>query len=557
MNAPVRRASVLALAAVVALSGCASAYNFSPRLDTHVPGAAGKAPADRDAKAGLAGDLDLALAGLMDQRRQLWTAAGELDQLKNATVLGLIGLGAAGLYRGLESDLNKGWLARAGLLASATYTGAQWLEPDARRQVNLQGATALTCLALATAPYEMRKKEQADLKIAINGARQGLEELASALRSVGRVTKGSDTYWLVRNGWNKLRFASGVLRSADAAMGTIEATGPRLRDATALLASDTADQVSRVTRRLEDLPAALETLKPNVALLIGTPLPSPPTQPRDDEPLGVDGAVKPAASNDGDSDAGATGAAASCKADDAADKVGGAGAKGGPAAADAATPGASEQRLAAIEGALQAIERRLGLAAKAQPQAAPASTPAQLAKAQAEQQAAQRQAAVQAAEDKAELARQRRQEAADLPALSQRLRAAMAQLDQHLGAVNSFALRVTSAQKRQTLPKACQATATVVLVPERRSITLQAGESFQYLLEGDTGRAEVTLVGDALGRELLDISMPLGASASGTAVRLTAGAGVGKPANAVVRLADSRGKQSWDIAVKLCPATKP
>lgn len=540
----------MALAAAVALSGCASAYNFSPQLDTHVPRSGGASPALRGPSDGLAGDLDLALAGLMDQRRQLWAAAGELDQMKNATVLGLIGLGAAGLYRGLESELNKGWLARAGLLASATYTGAQFLEPDARRQVNLQGAAALTCLALATAPYEMTKKEQAKVKQSIADARVGLEQLSSALRSVGQVTKGSETYWVVRNGWNKLRFANGVLRSADAAMGAIEATGPRLRDTAALLASDTAQQVSQVSKRLEDLPAALEKLRPNVALLIGTPLPAVPPPGGNAEPPGVvdeqGKAVSPAA--DPEAAAGAAGAAASCEAPKS---TGADTAKSAPTTDTAAPPSDADKRLAAIEAAIEQINKRLTNAAgRAKASAQAASKPAQTAQEAAQQAAAQRQAAQEKALKQAQL---RAMEQAQLPVLRERLQKAMAALDQHLGAVSSFALRVTSAQKRQELPKVCQAAAVVTLVPDQRAITLQAGETFQFLLEGDSGRATASQVGETVGREVLDISMPLGAGAAGTAVRLSAGKPIKQAANTVVRLSDSRGQQSWDVSVKVCP----
>jgi len=547
---PVQRltATAVALALLLGSAGCASPYHFSPRLDTRLP-QAGAEPSGEP----LAGDLHLSLAALMDQRRLLWQAAGEAEQMKTATALGLIGLGAAAIYRGARYTDNKGWMQRAGLAGATVWAGATWLEPSARQSIYLQGAVSLTCLALATAPYEVSVEEYKKIKAEIRMARNGLEELATALRLAGRYKKHSETWWLVRGGWNKLRWANRVLDGADVALGNIEQAGPRLRDMTALLTSDVATQVHRVTKDLSELPAAISSLKPNVAKLVGADvflLPQKETANED----------PPAASSERDSP-------------ETADK---------PAKAPkdpqcgAGTPAPVSPVLAILGKQVETAAAAASSAAKSATAAASAASAVTNSNAQKRKDApkinkaelAERKLAVATAlaasaaearekEEKRELERRAKEQAARMDAINamslrDRLTTATTNLDKHLGAVASFVQRVAAARDGLGLPKGCGAATSVRLVPDKRELVLQAGESFQFVLEGDSGKAAAAFLGLSLMPDVLDITMPL--IQATTAVRLSAGTAATRAVSTVVRISDSRREQSFDITVKVCPA---
>ncbi len=529
--APWRRLTAAATAAALLLgsAGCASPYHFSSRLDTKLPGG------DEASTAGskLAGDLHLSLAALMDQRRQLWQAAGELEQMKTATALGLIGLVSAGMYRGLRGDESKGWLQRAGLLASATYAGANWLEPSARQRIYLGGAMSLTCLALATAPYEMSKAEFDKVKDAVAASRVGLERLASTLRLVGRYPYKSDTWWLVRGGWNKLRWANRVLDSADVAMGNIERAGPQLLQMTATLAGEVGIQVNRVSKDLSELTSALALLKPNANLLMGSEI-FPPPKKDDVDADPPDGATDKDPSED---KAGAKTASAAKKdvqcgatttetTDTPKTPV-------APATTPAAAPPADASAKAAAESAAKAVSAAASAAVSAAAAASSAASADAVARKLAEQ------------------ARARGHDANQAKRVETALKEAAKALDAHLGTVASFVQRVSAARKAIELPAAC-GSGVVTLVPAKRELVLQAGETFQFILQGDNGKASADFLGAALTRDELDLSMPM--TQASTAVRLTAGGKLSKPVNTVVRITDSKGQESFNISVKVCPA---
>jgi hypothetical protein len=520
-NRPAVAASIGALALVC--SGCAGPYQFSPRLDTYLP-AEGVARTNKSRH--LAGELDLALAGLMDQRRLLWAAAGETEQMKNATALGLIGLGAAGIYRGLRGEESKGWLQRAGLLAGATYAGATWLEPDARQKIYLQGAMSLTCLALSTSAYEMNAADYAETRKAVDEARKGLEQLASALRLVGRYDRNSDDWWLVRNGWNKLRWASGVLANADKALGNIERTGPRLRDETAIVASEVARQVNLVSRDLSRLPEALAQIKPNATLLLGADFSAPPPK----ESVDKDAPGQPAKE---DSKSGSADDGGECKSTSAPDPA------PAPEAASAAASAASAAATSAkaASAAAQRAEKSAKWSASSARVASLAASAAALSAARA---AASAPAAAPAP--------------APASTLRERLATAMAQLDLHLGTVVSFVQRTAAARSTLSLPPGC-GTDLPTLLPADRSIVLKPGESFQFVMKGDAGRLSVDALGPALPRDVLDISMPV--SGADSSLRLAAAGQVKQPANTVLRVSDSKGRVSHELSVKVCAGKAP
>lgn len=494
---PPQRRTCAALVALVLLAGsagCASPYRFSPRLDTRLPAADGTTP--KTAGDALAGGLDLSLAALMDQRREFWQAAGEVEVMKNVTAFGLIGLGAVGMYRGLQGEASRHWLERAGLIAAATYAGASWLEPSARQSIYLAGAMSLSCLALVTAPYEMPLTDYKALRRQVADSRAAAESLASALRLVGRYESRGDMWWLARGGWNKLRWANRVLDSADTAMGNIEQAGPRLRDMTAMLASEVAIQIKHTSKDLSELPAALAKLKPDANALLGSEVFPPPK--KDDV--------------DGDPPKNATDNASRSEAD----------------AKEARKD--TDPQCSAVT-APEAVK----------PPAAAPSAP------RADPKTPNKEAARKARARASPPATRDTDAYRDFEA---HLREAMTELDKHLGPVTSFVQRVSAARQGLTLPVACGA-ATVKLVPAKSELVLQPGESFQFVLQGDSGKAGAELLGDPLPREVLDVSMPL--MRASTVVRLTAGARVPRLANTVLRISDSKGQQHFDIGVKVCP----
>jgi hypothetical protein len=527
-DTPHRARLAVALAVALVNAGCASPYHFSTQLHAYQPV---NNAATHDDSRRLAGDLDLALAALMDQRRLLWEAAGETETMKNATALGLIGLGAAGIYRGLRGEESKAWLQRAGLIAGATYAGATWLEPDARQKIYLQGAMSLTCLALTTSAYEMRQKDYGGVRDDVAKARVGLERLASALRLAGRYTRYSDDWWLVRNGWNKLRWASGVLANADKALGNIERTGPRLRDETALVASEVARQVNTVSRDLGRLSEALAQIKPNATLLLGADFSAPP--PKD--------AVDKDAPGQPSSDATKTGAeddAGECKAS-------------APPPAPAPAPAAGT--VPALVAAAQAAAS--GAAASAQAASAAAGRAGDAAKAangSARRAADSASAAARAAAGGASAP------ASSAPAPAESLRAqltsAMRELDSHLGPVVSFVQRTAAARAALSLPPGC-GTDLPTLLPSTRSIVLRPGDNFHFVMKGDSGRLSVEALGAGLARDVLDISMPVSGADAG--LRLAAGPDVKRKANTVLRIADSKGRVSHEVEVTVCAGKLP
>jgi hypothetical protein len=542
-------AAAVALALLLGSAGCASPYHFSQRLDTRLPQTGPDVPGDK-----LAGDLHLSLAALMDQRRLLWQAAGEAEHMKNATALGLIGLSAAAIYRGARYTDNKGWMQRAGLAGATVWAGATWLEPSARQSIYLQGAVSLTCLALATAPYEMTTKEYETIKDHIAGARMGLEQLATALRLAGRYEKYSETYWLVYGGWNKLRWANRVLDSADVAMGNLEQAGPRLRDMTALLTSDVATQVKNVSKDLSELPAAITSLKPSVAKLLGADVFAPPPKGDDDKPPPEPPRAPPDPGTNAPKPASAPqdpqcGAGTPAPVNPALAKLGkqveiAAAAASG--AAQAATAAASAASAAANDPAKKARNT-------------PKSTPAEVAQARVAAQAAVAASAAEARKKEVEAERQRfakenaeKMDIAHAKELRESLGKATNKLDEHLGAVASFVKRIAAARNGLELPKGCGAATPVRLVPDKRELLLQAGESFQFVLEGDSGKAAASYLGPSLPPEVLDITMPLVQAT--TAVRLSAGTAATRVVSTVVRVSDSKREQNFDITVKVCPA---
>lgn len=538
------------VAAVAVLAGCASPFHFSKRMDTYLPPAGGEAPA-KEKK--LAGDLHLSLAALQEQRQLLWQAAGETETMKNATALLLIGGASAGIYRGLRGEESKGWLQRAGLIGGALFTGATFLEPTARQKIYLQGSASLSCLALATAPYEMPQGDYDKIREHIAGARIGVEKLASALRFAGRYDRNSETWWLVRGGWNKLRWASEVLESADAALGNVERAGPRLRDMTAMLASDVAHQVNEVTKSLEKLPDAILALKPNANLILGqTIFELPAKESKDSDPPGTSNENPKDDDKKGDGDTAAEGgckAAAAPKASPDATKKAEAAAVAANAAASAASAAASAASAAAAD------VRKVLLNAQGQATVAAAATAAARA-AEIDAQAKLERQRQRADREAAEAAGKAAEKAADKPRAEQlrkALEAAVAQLDPHLGPVASFVERIASARRALALPKGCGEQSTIEFVPAKRNVVLQPGESFQIVVQGDAGRARADFLGNTVGREVLDLSMPL--TQSSTSVRMTAGTAVPKAVNTVVRITDSKGQQNFDVNVKVCPAS--
>lgn len=532
-----KRISVCAVALALLLSstGCATPYVFSNRLDTRLQPAS--SPVEAERKGALAGDLHLSLEALMDQRRLFWLEAGQIEQMKNATALGLIGLGAAGLYRGLQGDSSSGWLKRAGLLSAATYAGASWFEPSERQKIYLQGALSLTCLSLATAPYEMSKDDYIKLKEDIADSRAGVEALASAVRMVGAYSPYSDTWWLVRGGWNKLRWASKVLDSADVAMGNLEKAGPRLRDMSAMTASEVATQVNRISKDLSQVTDAIAKLKPNANLLIGSVVFPPEPKDQADEDAPVAGGAGPNSEKEAGKESASKDAQCSASAPVPT-----------PTPESTPAPALAPELAKAVKQATAAAAAASAAAGLAKRDASRSAGSANKAAEAAKLAVAAATSAASAAEAMAKL---KTDEERTRDALIARLRAASDKIDKSLGSVISFVQRVAQAQRADALPAAC-GSAAVTLVPAKDSIVLQPGERFQFLLQGDSGRASAEILGMGLPGDLLDLSMPL--SQSSSIVRITASQQAPKTVvNTVVRISDSKGQQNFDIAVKLCP----
>lgn len=299
---------VALVACLAQLGACASRpYVFTPALD-----AIAKEAAQRHEQP-LAGDLHDALYALEEQRRAWWDAAGQTEAMKATTAVGLIGLGAVGLYKAMQGDLAASWLRRAGAVFGAGYATANWFEPDKTQRVYLAGAMSLTCLALQTAPYRMTIEDYTHIRDQVGQARGGVERLVSALRLRRGARSSPARDPLVDQGWRKVRFANRVLDSADHALGSIERIGPRLRDMTALASSEVARQMEKVVHDLTDVPAAIVALKAQSTLSIEPPPPAPEAQSESgDDNDGGNAASKGGESGPGSSTPAGTSAAAPC-----------------------------------------------------------------------------------------------------------------------------------------------------------------------------------------------------------------------------------------------------
>jgi hypothetical protein len=511
------KARALALTAMaLATSGCAlNPFVFSERLDTFTPrgtdGTLLRAPRPAHRGEPLVGDLDLALVALMDQRRLLWAAAGDTETMKNATALGLIALGAVAAYKGLESELNRRWLARAGLSGAAVYGGAQWLEPSKRQQVYLEGAKSLTCLALATAPYEMKAKDFDDARSETRKAHAALERLFSTLRIVGDFRGNDHERFIVRGAWKKARFADAVLRQAEAALGNLEAMGPRLRDLTAQLAGTTADKAAAVSRDLSDLKSALAALKVDANLVIGAQLFEVPK--RTDEP-GVPAPAGAPAVNEGDDQPEA------CPT------------RSAPPPAGSAS-GAAASPPAAKTGAAAAAPKAPGAGSAVPPAAAsrPPLTPPQQP----------------LAPDEVEWKRARLAE----------IHAALNELNAPLGAVLSLLRRLEAARLESNLPPGCEQTSAFRVLPSERVMRLMPGERAEFAVSGSPAAPVARLLGTVpAAGELEVVTLDGRGSPAERLVRLSAAPTVARELNTVLVVSDSARQREVSIKVRVC-AGKP
>ncbi len=125
----------------------------------------------------------------------------------------------------------------------------------------------------------------------------------------------------------------------------------------------------------------------------------------------------------------------------------------------------------------------------------------------------------------------------------------MSELDEALGPVVSFVQRVAQATRLNKLPAACVQDA-IELVPDKRSLVLSASESFQFLLEGDPGRAQVQIIGESLEPGTLDISSPLDKGQN--LIRVALKSAPTETVQTTLRIADSKGQVHFDVALKLC-----
>lgn len=434
------RRGALAVSVSMALTACGTnPFIFSTRLNTYPSDPAVKPPP----RVELAGRLDLALMALMDQRDQLWTAANDTETMKNWTALGLIGLGAVGIYKGLDAESHRTWLRKVGLGAAAVYAGATWLEPSARQRIYLAGAMSLTCLALVAAPYEMTMEQFNDERKNINRARWALEQVYAELAMLPTKTNAADAS-VIRKARSISVFATRMLNSADETLGNIEKVGTRMRDMSALTASEVSKQVSSVSRDLSQLPDAIKALQPQANLLLGTQIFSPP--PPQSAADGTDSTAGDAKSTKS-SDATSTG---SCPAPEVVTPA-------APAASAPAVKNSGAQKPAAAASAAS------GAASSA------TAEPAAL----------------------------------DLGPL----KAALTALAEPLGQAISLVRRVQATRTGQELPAAC-GTKQITLFPSDRSIVLKPGASFQYVLSGDEGRPGVQVLTAVPPPDTLDISLP-------------------------------------------------
>ena len=499
MKTPTQRRTVLALALSVGLSGCMSLnpYKFSERLDT-IEMKRTKAPRGEP----LAGDLDMALDALMHQRRLLWEGAGDTETMKNMTALALVGVTSQAIYKGLLAEIPKRWLQRTGLAGAALYTGGQWLEPSKRQQVYLAGSTALSCLALTSAPYEMKQIEFNNAKTDLAKARAYLEEVFSILRTMGATgPRDSHDSQVVRGAWGKAVFADKVLSATERALGSIEQAGPHLRDMTALLTEETAKATLAFSRDLTTLPDVLKSLRPNATLFAGGAdifkLPEPDKESPDANIPPKTNEEKPKTPSD-----------VTCK-----------------------PPTASDPDPVAT-----------------------ALTPAQVLAAQNAAAAAAAAAAAKAAKTEAD-----RAEAASTVAVAWRkdrmlaLTKALTDLSQPLGASISLVRRLNEARSTQQLPKACtgeDGVRHVKMVPDIDSLTMYPGQSFQFVFEGDEGRAKAHFIGAAIPSTQLSVAQLT--EMRTTTVRVMAGAKVLDEAQTTLQMSDSRGAVTRSVSVMLC-----
>jgi hypothetical protein len=474
---PVAMATTCAL-----LAGCAplglNPYSFSERLDPYGATAREKAGTDKDQLPHkgepLVGDLHLAMDGLMQQRRDLWSAAGNTEVMKNLTALGLIGVTASALYKGFDSEVNKTWLRKAGLGGAAVYGGSLWLRPTQRQQIYLEGAKTLTCLALSSSPYEMT---QTHFNAEVKSLREGRKHLETAFtRLAGLQFRAGSAIESERKALRaKAAFAARVFRSAERALGQIESAGPRLRDLTAQTASVTAEQVSLVSQDLETLPAALASLKGYANLLSGQELFELPTT----EPQEGDG--KPP-----DEPAGSS-VSASC---------------------DRPSQGGSADPTTLDAKPKDAGDGKSNDKSKLTVTVIPAD------------------------------------EFSDAEALRS-ARLELERMSESLGRAVSLVNRLARAQKQQPMPASCAGTGSLRLVPDRTSVALHEGESFQYLMRGaDASRVE--WLGIKPKAEWVAVQN------SGSSIELRALKAPATTVQSLLELSDVKGTRSWTVEVKLC-----
>lgn len=132
-----------------------------------------------------------------------------------------------------------------------------------------------------------------------------------------------------------------------------------------------------------------------------------------------------------------------------------------------------------------------------------------------------------------------------LTALSETMR----HLDEQLGPVVSFVQRIAQATRLNKLPAACVQD-SIELVPDKRSLVLSAAQSFQFLLEGDPGRAQVQIIGESLEPGTLDISSPLDKGQN--LIRVALKSAPTETVQTTLRITDSKGQVHFDVALKLC-----
>ncbi|MFG6457038.1 hypothetical protein [Roseateles sp. BYS96W] len=526
-------------AVLLALNGCATnPYVFSPKLNTKQ---IVSKPEDR-----LVGELDLSLQALMDQRDLLWKAAGDTETMKNMTALGLIGLGATAVYKGLDKAAHETFLKKAGLGTAAIYAGASWLEPSARQKVYLAGAESLTCLALQVAPYEMTRADFDKERAAIIKARQALERVYAQLAVISQAPRGSAEARSIGRAWGIVRWAGRQLDDADRFLGGLERVGPHLREMSALTASDTARQVERVSHDLSEVPAAVAQLKSQANLLLAQTIFASPASTSDaaasadNTPTGDPAADKNAAAAScpastettteeptSPAKAAAETAISAKKDADQADKnATAATAAVSDAKEESTKKAATDKATAATAAAKAAREKAKNAQAKAE----------QLKQAEAQKQA----------REAAELAAVQVQ----LPELNKRLTV----LAQALGQPTSLNKRLTAALERPALPKAC-GTPSVRVIPDKRDLLLTAGESFQFVIEGDDGRPSVQWLAQVPSDNVIDVSLP--AMRDTAAVRFTASASAPKTTTMLARISDSKRTVSVDVTIKVCAAKPP